>query len=154
MEDGQGHHGGALKGGADLGRQISITLTPTQFEEMYLQPGAKSAAQTANIKAFGNPTPFGIVCFLLTYTPTMCILMGFRGTTPTSLTGLLGVYYLFGGMGMWVSGILEWIVGNTFPGLVFISFGSFWFSLAVVVDPLFGIQTALGATGPTFNSAW
>lgn len=81
--------GGQLKGGADLGRQISITLTPTQFEEMYLQPGSKSAGQTANIKAFGNPTPFGIVCFLLTYTPTMCIFMGFRGTTPTSLLTLL-----------------------------------------------------------------
>lgn len=89
VEDGGHNTNNNLKGGSDLSRQISITLTPTQFEEMYLQPGAKSAAQTANIKAFGNPTPFGIVCFLLTYTPTMCILMGFRGTTPTSLTSLL-----------------------------------------------------------------
>ena len=86
---GESMEGGNLKGGADLGRQVSITLTPSQFEEMYLQPGVKSRAQQANIKAFGNPTPLGIVCFLLTYTPTMAILMGFRGTTANSLLSLL-----------------------------------------------------------------
>jgi hypothetical protein len=80
---------GIHKGGADLGRQVSITLTPTQFEEMYLQPGLKSRGQSDNIKTFGNPTPLGIVCFLLTYTPTMMILMGFRGTTPASLLSLM-----------------------------------------------------------------
>lgn len=145
---------GQLKGGAELGRQISVTLTPSQFEEMYLQPGSKSRQQTSNIKAFGNPTPLGIVCFLLTYTPTMCVLMGFRGTTANSLLSLLGAYYFFGGMGMWISGILEWIVGNTFPSLVFISFGSFWLSLAIVVDPRVMVQSTLGQTGPVFNSGW
>jgi hypothetical protein len=97
------HHGGAgtgqggdsvqqqLKGGADLGRQVSITLTPSQFEEMYLQPGVKSRGQSENIKTFGNPTPLGIVCFLLTYSPTMSILMGFRGTTSNSLLSLMCV---------------------------------------------------------------
>lgn len=149
----QGEEGG-LKGGADLGRQVSVTLTPSQFEEMYLQPGIKSRAQGANIKTFGNPTPLGIVSFLLTYTPTMAVLMGWRGTTPNSLLSLLGVYYLFGGMGLWISGLLEFIVGNTFPSLVFISFGSFWFSLAFVLDPLYNIQGTLGAEGPVFNSAW
>ncbi|UZJ57163.1 hypothetical protein CBS101457_006483 [Exobasidium rhododendri] len=153
-EDGVGGIQQQLKGGADLGRQVSITLTPTQFEEMYLQPGVKSRGQSDNIKTFGNPTPLGIVCFLLTYSPTMTILMGFRGTTSASLLSLIGVYYLMGGMGMWVSGILEFIVGNTFPSLVFISFGSFWFSLAFVVDPVYNVQGTLGATGPAFNSAW
>ena len=83
------HAENGLKGGSDLGRQLSVTLTPSQFEELYLQPGAKSRAQAQNIKTFGNPTPLGIVCFLLTYTPTMCILMGFRGTTSASLLSLL-----------------------------------------------------------------
>lgn len=30
-----------LKGGADLSRTISVTLTPSQFEEMYFQPSMK-----------------------------------------------------------------------------------------------------------------
>jgi hypothetical protein len=39
--NGTHNEGPHLKGGNDLNRQISVTLTPTQFEEMYLQPGVK-----------------------------------------------------------------------------------------------------------------
>lgn len=30
-----------LQGGSEMGRQISVTLTPSQFEEMYFQPSMK-----------------------------------------------------------------------------------------------------------------
>lgn len=33
------HTGPELMGGGALGRQISIQLTPEQFEKLYLQPG-------------------------------------------------------------------------------------------------------------------
>lgn len=68
----------------------------------------------------------------------MAVLMGWRGTTPDSLVGLTyvviirikhrflhtsyrGVFYMMGGIALWVGGILEFIVGNTYPCLVFIS---------------------------------
>lgn len=98
-----------LKGGSDLNRQISVTLTPTQFEEMYLQPSIKvsgnakrvlqsfklplfdiqSRAQQEAIKRFANPTPIGIVSFLLTYAPTVAVLANWRGTTSASLLALM-----------------------------------------------------------------
>lgn len=36
------HQGPELAGGAMLGRQISVQLTPEQFEKLYLQPGELS----------------------------------------------------------------------------------------------------------------
>lgn len=100
----------------------------------------KSRQQTQLIKALGNPTALGIICFILNLFPTSCLLMGFRGQTASGLVSLTGVYYLTGGAGMIVAGILEWIVGNTFPFLVFFTFGTFWASLAVFVDPSHSVQ--------------
>ncbi|CDR88535.1 related to ATO3-plasma membrane protein with possible role in export of ammonia [Sporisorium scitamineum] len=129
--------------GHDLGRQISVTLTPQQFEELYLQPSIKSRNQMSLVKTFGNPTSFGIVSFLLTLTPTSCCLMGWRGASSNSLLALIGAYYFMGGMAMIISGLLEWVVGNTFPFLVFASFGTFWMTLAGYLDPRNQVQASL-----------
>lgn len=69
--------------------------------------------------------------------------MGFRGSTANSLLGLIGPYYFMGGMALYVAGLLEFVIGNTFPALVFSSFGTFWLSLAAYVDPKFAVQTSL-----------
>lgn len=129
--------------GHDLGRQISVTLTPQQFEELYLQPSIKSRGQMGLVKTLGNPTALGIVSFLLTFAPTSCCLMGWRGATSNSLLALIGAYYFMGGMALYVAGILEFIIGNTFPALVFTSFGTFWLTLAGYLDPKFAVQSTL-----------
>ncbi len=51
--------------------------------------------------------------------------MGWRGASANSLLALIGAYYFMGGMALYVAGILEFIIGNTFPALVFTSFGTF-----------------------------
>ncbi|GAC99251.1 possible transmembrane sensor/transporter [Pseudozyma hubeiensis SY62] len=129
--------------GHELGRQISVTLTPQQFEELYLQPSIRSRSQAGLVKTFGNPTSLGIVSFLLTLTPTSCCLMGWRGATSNSLLALIGAYYFMGGLCMLLSAILEFVIGNTFPFLVFASFGAFWLTLAGYIDPKFASQTTL-----------
>ncbi|KIS68742.1 uncharacterized protein UMAG_03310 [Mycosarcoma maydis] len=129
--------------GHDLGRQISVTLTPQQFEELYLQPSIKSRSQMGLVKTFGNPTSFGIVSFLLTLMPTSCCLMGWRGATSNSLLALIGAFYFMGGMAMIIAGLLEFVIGNTFPFLVFASFGTFWLTLAGYLDPRFASQATL-----------
>lgn len=129
--------------GHDLGRQISVTLTPQQFEELYLQPSIKSRGQMGLVKTLGNPTALGIVSFLLTFAPTSCCLMGWRGATSNSLLALIGAYYFMGGMALYVAGILEFIIGNTFPALVFTSFGTFWLTLGGFLDPRNSVQTTL-----------
>lgn len=42
-------------------------------------------------------------------TPVSCDLMRFRGTNITSLLTLLGVFYLFAGLGMMIGAIFEFV---------------------------------------------
>ena len=49
-----------------------------------------------------------------------------------------GVYYFIGGLLMFSGGILEFFLGNTFPFVVFCSFGGFWFSYGATLTPSFG----------------
>lgn len=137
------YHQSDLNNGHELGRQISVTLTPQQFEELYLQPSIKSRNQLGLVKTFGNPTALGIVSFLLTFCPTSCCLMGWRGASANSLLALIGAYYFMGGMALYVAGLLEFVIGNTFPALVFTSFGTFWLTLGGYLDPKFAVQQSL-----------
>lgn len=45
---------------------------------------------------------------------------------------------------MVLAGTGEFIVGNSFPMLVFSTFGFFWLSLAFFLDPRYGIASTLG----------
>lgn len=108
-----------------------------------MQPSLKSRQQGELIKALGNPTALGIICFILNLLPTSTILMGWRGQTAAGQLGLQGVYYFCGGLGMCVAGVLEFIIGNTFPFVVFFTFGVFWLSLGTFVDPVHGVATGL-----------
>lgn len=38
---------------------------------------------------------------------------------------------------MLIGGILEWVLGNSFPATVFCSFGGFWFSYGATLIPAF-----------------
>lgn len=48
-----------------------------------------------------------------------------------------GVYYFFGGLLMIIGGVLEFVLGNTFPCVVFCSFGSFWLAFAATLQPFY-----------------
>lgn len=48
------------------------------------------------------------------------------------------VYFFMGGLLMFLSGIFEWVLGNSFPATVFCSFGGFWFSFGGILNPSFG----------------
>lgn len=72
---------GHSKEGAALGRSetiSSISLTPEQFDRLYLQPQNNVAGDLR--KRFGNPTPVGLGGFLLALTPLVMQFMGWRGT--------------------------------------------------------------------------
>lgn len=47
---------------------------------------------------------------------------------------------------MVIGGVLEFFLGNTFPFVVFTSFGGFWLSFATLNSAYYGIQEAYGAT--------
>lgn len=65
----------------------------------------------------------------------------------TSAVGQTGPYIALGGVCMILAGIMEWILGNTFPFVVFTTFGGFWISFGILQSPATGIANAVGTSG-------
>jgi len=121
-----------------------IQLSSEQYEKLFLQPGGRAPTGTLSYR-FGNPTPLPILGYLLVLTPTACYLMDWGGADATSLVAICGPFYFLGGLCMVIGGVMEWvsrvlcyffassksllvqILGNTFPFVVFTSFGGFWY---------------------------
>lgn len=118
-----------------LSRQMTVTMSPEQYERLFFQPNKPAAGDFA--KRFGNPTLLGLLCFLIPYSSTIFTLIGWAGAVPpTSLVGLTGDYYFLGSIGMVLAGIAEFILGNTYPFAVFVVYGVHWGSLAYTQDPI------------------
>ncbi|KAJ6605949.1 GPR1/FUN34/yaaH family-domain-containing protein, partial [Mycena sp. CBHHK59/15] len=129
-----------------------IHLSDAQYERLFFQPGGGPQSGDFH-KRFANPTPLAIISYILALTPTSCILMTWDGAAPTSLVGIIGAFYFIGGLGMTIAGIFEWVLGNTFPFVVFTTFGGFWLTLGVLFDPSKNLATAFtdGENTPAFN---
>ncbi|OCK73966.1 GPR1/FUN34/YaaH-class plasma membrane protein [Lepidopterella palustris CBS 459.81] len=125
----------------------SISISPELFEKIYLSP--KNRVHGDLRKTFANPTPLALIGFLLSLMPLSCDLMGWRGAGGNSAAGI-GTYYFFGGLLMVLGGVGEWIMGNTFPFVVFTSFGAFWLGWAATLQPFYN---AYGAYSTTSNPA-
>ncbi|KAK7466208.1 hypothetical protein VKT23_004931 [Stygiomarasmius scandens] len=147
-----------------------IQLSSEQYEKLFLQPGGRAPTGTLSYR-FGNPTPLPILGYLLVLTPTACYLMDWGGADATSLVAICGPFYFLGGLCMVIGGVMEWILGNTFPFVVFTSFGGFWYvvphpplpnvlkhlhprlSLGVINDPMHAVASAYsgGAAAVAYN---
>ena len=57
------------------------------------------------------------------------------------------MYFFFGGLLQFTAGVLEWVLGNTFPSVVFCSFGAFFFSFGATLNPSFGSYALLAPAG-------
>lgn len=64
------------------------------------------------------------------------------------LTRSSGSYYFMGAILLYFGGIGEWILGNTFPSVVFFTFGGFWATFGATLTPFFnainGYKTPAG----------
>ncbi|GME38655.1 GPR1/FUN34/yaaH protein [Neofusicoccum parvum] len=127
----------------------SISISPELFEKIYLSP--QNAVKGDLRKTVGNPTPLALVGFLLSLSPLSCILMGWRGAGGSGASGT-ATYFFFGGVLMLMGGLGEWIIGNTFPFVVFCSFGAFWLSFGGTLQPFFNAYGAY-STDPTNPAA-
>jgi len=119
----------------------TVTLSPEQFEMLYLQP-RDATRQYPYSKTFGNPTPLGITSFLLAHVPLSMDLLGFQGATSASSVAMLGGFYACAGIGLYIASIMEWILGNTFPCVAFGTFGGFWLSYAIINTPTMQIAAS------------
>lgn len=122
----------------------SISISPEMFEKLYLTPQHPVHGDLR--KTFGNPTPLAIVGFLVCLMPLSCDLMGWRGAGGNGAAGT-GTYFYLGGLCMVLGGIGEWIIGNTFPFVVFTSFGGFWLSWGATLHPSYNAYGAYSTTG-------
>ncbi|GJC78423.1 protein alcS [Colletotrichum liriopes] len=122
----------------------SISMSPELFEKLYLSPQNKVKGDLR--KTFGNPTPIAIVGFLISLTPLSCDLMGWRGAGGNGAAGI-GAYFFFGGLLMFVGGLLEWVLGNTFPSVVFLTFSAFWFTFGATLNPSFAAFSSYAPAG-------
>lgn len=87
-----------------------------------------------------------MVGFLIALTPLSCELMGWRGATSSGAAGI-ATYFFFGGLLQFIAGLLEWVLGNTFPSVVFCCFGAFFFSFGGTLNPNFGAYAAYAPAG-------
>ncbi|KAK7542165.1 uncharacterized protein J3D65DRAFT_644084 [Phyllosticta citribraziliensis] len=115
----------------------SISISPELFEKIYLSPQNRVKGELRRTCLIG---------FLLALTPLSCILMGWRGASGASAN--VGAYYFCGGVLMLLGAIGEWILGNSFPCVVFASFGGFWTSFGATLTPDFNAYGAF-ATDPS-----
>ncbi|KAJ4291634.1 hypothetical protein N0V90_009529 [Kalmusia sp. IMI 367209] len=125
----------------------SISITPELFEKLYLSPQTKVHGDLRRTVA--NPTPLALVGFLISLTPLSMDLMGWRGAGGSGAASI-GIYYFFGGLLMTLGALGEFLIGNTFPFVVFGTFGGFWLGWAATLQPFYG---AYGAYSTTDNPA-
>ncbi|KAK4076431.1 hypothetical protein H0G86_001580 [Trichoderma simmonsii] len=114
----------------------SVAIPIEVFERRYLAPQLPKADW---YKRLGNPTPLGLVGFLMGATPLACTLMGWGGSGGGGVA-TIGFTYFFGGLLQLIASVLEFILGNTFPFVVFGSFGAFWVGFGATQTPSFNAQ--------------
>ncbi|KAE9366310.1 gpr1-like plasma membrane protein [Stipitochalara longipes BDJ] len=117
----------------------SVAIPMEVFEKMYLNPETRVKGELR--KTFANPTPLALLGFLLASAPLGCALMGWRGSGGGG-AATIGVFYFFGGMLQIIGSVMEWIIGNTFPFVVFGSYGAFWLALAATLQPVYSAEGA------------
>ncbi|CAG8979934.1 hypothetical protein HYALB_00013518 [Hymenoscyphus albidus] len=127
----------------------ALTLSPELFEKLYLTP---KTANTGDLRRrFANPTPLGLMGFVISALTFASVLMGWGGAT--SLVGVVGIFYFTGPVLLLLSCIFEWIMGNFFSMLVMGMFGVFWLSFGLIQTPSWGIAASYSATGDAVEGA-
>lgn len=126
-----------------------MTITPELFEKLYLTP--KVAATGDFRKRFANPTPLGLMGFIISAVTFGAIMMGWGGAT--TLVGVAGIFFFTGPILLLFAMLFEWIMGNFFSMMVMGMFAVFWLSFGVLETPSWGIAASYSATGDAAQGA-
>ncbi|KAJ5168029.1 GPR1/FUN34/yaaH family-domain-containing protein [Penicillium canariense] len=132
----------------------STPLSRNLPEKIYVSCASTTRRELKAI--LGNPTPLGVMGFILSLTPMACDLMEWRGAGGFG-AATVGVAYFFGGLLMILAAVLEFILGNTFIFVVFSSYAAFWLSLAATLTPFYAAYTAYDPSNPEnpgFNNSY
>jgi len=99
-------------------------------------------AKIAIADTYANPAPLGLLCFAMT-----TILLSSHNAGLFALDAMiLAMAIFYGGIAQIVAGIFEWRKANTFATTAFISYGSFWLTLAgLIILPKLGLAEKPGS---------
>lgn len=147
-----------------------VTMSPEMFEKLYLTPKTPAAAH--GVKRFANPTPLGLMGFVISLFTFSMILMGWGGAS--GFSPVVGIFFFVGPVLLLLGTIFEWIMGNFFTvgsyayavsktspankcskmmsmGL----FGVFWLAFGMMQLPTLGLASSFegGATSEGYNAA-
>ncbi|EMF09007.1 uncharacterized protein SEPMUDRAFT_151872 [Sphaerulina musiva SO2202] len=122
----------------------SKSITDEQFERLFLSPRNVRAAP---LKGFANPTPLAVMGFATALTPLSAQLMGWRGSGGAAQASV-GASLTFGGGLLILAGIGEFLLGNTFPFLVFMGYGCHFLTFAITFIPFFNAVSAYTSGSP------
>ncbi|KAI1372765.1 GPR1/FUN34/yaaH family-domain-containing protein [Hypoxylon crocopeplum] len=133
----------------------SVTMPPELFEKLYLTPKVPHVGDYN--RRFANPTPLGIVGFVIsTFTFAMC-LMGWGGASGT--TPVAGIFFFVGPVLLIFSMVFEWVMGNFFPMMAMGLYAVFWLSFGLLQLPTLQLTSPYataadptGAMSPEANS--
>ncbi|OLL24498.1 Protein alcS [Neolecta irregularis DAH-3] len=120
--------------------QSTITIPHEICDKMCTRPSQHELRNEQ--KKYANPNALGLIGLVLVLSPLSCVLMGLRGATIPA--GLVGPMYGSGAFALILGGIMEFLTGNTFSLIVFISFGGLFISLGVTSNPSTSGQSSFG----------
>lgn len=70
----------------------NISISPELFEKIYLSPQKDVKGDLRS--TFANPTPIGLLGFVLSLSPLACELMGWRGAGEAGIAGVGSYYFI------------------------------------------------------------
>lgn len=70
----------------------TVAISPELFEKIYLSPQNKIVGDLRS--RFANPTPIGLLGFVLSLSPLACELMGWRGAGEAGIAGVGSYYFI------------------------------------------------------------
>ena len=114
-------------------------------------PLPATAVRHPVIRGIADPAALGLGAFGMA---TALLSFANAGIFPGAAIAVLGLGLFYGGIGQLIAGILEFVQGNTFGALAFISYGSFWLAYWWIATTPGVLEKAGGAGMGTFLALW
>jgi len=120
--------------------QSAVKIDHELSEKMLIQSSHHESRNEEH--KYANPNALGLLGLVLGLSPLSCVLMGLEGATTAD--GLIGPIYGSGALALIVGAVMQFMRGDTFSLIVFMSFGGLFISLGITSTPSASGQSSFG----------